>query len=221
MWRGWTIAYLRRKPKFVGYRIRRNKTKFVGHPIHAEKNAIPFLELFKLYRDYLIHQYALLNHRTNWFIGINAFLFATYGFTLQKRLEVMRSPLRMPDDFQSILTSVDNFRMIISLFGAALSFLAYFLLRAAIKPISDLRKLFDDLAKQIGEADNAAEEPQMIAHLPHLVGGLRGKTQGPFLTSCIPALLLTTWIAILFLTIDPHLSQQIYAWVLKALRLAA
>jgi hypothetical protein len=210
----WTIAVRRRQPEAPA----RAKPQFDGYPIRVDKESpVSFKDIFDLYRHYLIHQYDLLNHRTNWFIGINAFLLTTYGFTIQKKLEVTRSIARVPDGFPDALISANNFLIIISLFGAALSVLAFLLLRAAIWPIDDLHKLFNKFAEQFGEAESGAGEPRTVAYMPYIVGGLSDKTYGPTFTMCIPALLLATWLAISVLTIDPHLLPEIRAWVLKAL----
>jgi hypothetical protein len=48
-------------------------------------NDIPIYELF---RDYVKHQDSLINNRLSWLLTIHGFLYATYGFTIQKKLEV-------------------------------------------------------------------------------------------------------------------------------------
>jgi hypothetical protein len=50
---------------------------FRGYAVQVKVEALKLTELYQLYRDYVEHQYELLNHRTNWFIGVNAFLLTT------------------------------------------------------------------------------------------------------------------------------------------------
>ena len=155
------------------------------------------------------HQYELLNHRTNWFIGINAFLLTTYGFTIQKKLEVTRSPQRIPDDFLNVMHKADAFLLAISIFGLMLSCLAYPLLQAAIKPIYQLDNLFRELGQQADKISMTAEAPQAKARIPNIIGGLNAKTRGPRLTAAIPALLFFTWLAIILFTTD---FKKLFFW---------
>jgi hypothetical protein len=43
---------------------------------------------YGIYRGYIQHEDTLINHRITWMLTIHGFLYATYGFTLQKLLEI-------------------------------------------------------------------------------------------------------------------------------------
>ena len=45
---------------------------------------LPKLQYFKIFRAYRICEQNLLNHRVTWNLAVQGFLFATYGFSLQK-----------------------------------------------------------------------------------------------------------------------------------------
>lgn len=44
--------------------------------------------LYGNYRNYLQHEDNLINNRISWMLTIHGFLYATYGFTLQKKIEI-------------------------------------------------------------------------------------------------------------------------------------
>src|ERR1051325_2213045 len=50
-----------------------------GLPIHVH---------YKIFRDYIEHEDGLIDKRLLWNINIQGFLFATYGFSVQKLAEV-------------------------------------------------------------------------------------------------------------------------------------
>ena len=63
----------------------------VGNPgavVAARYSTLPIHELYKIFRDYVEHEDTLVNNRLLWNINIQGFLFATYGFTIQKLAEV-------------------------------------------------------------------------------------------------------------------------------------
>jgi hypothetical protein len=48
-------------------------------------------ELYLNYRDYIKHENILINYRTTWLITIQSFLITTFGFSYQKKFEVISS----------------------------------------------------------------------------------------------------------------------------------
>lgn len=50
-----------------------------------------YQELYVLYRDYIKHEDELINARSGWMINIQSFLIATFGFSYQKRFEIITS----------------------------------------------------------------------------------------------------------------------------------
>jgi hypothetical protein len=49
-----------------------------------------WIMVYNLFRDYVKHEDDLINNRLMWILSIHGFLYATYGFTIQKKLEVAR-----------------------------------------------------------------------------------------------------------------------------------
>jgi hypothetical protein len=47
---------------------------------------------YKIFRDYIEHEDGLINNRLLWIINIQGFLFATYGFSVQKLAEIQNPP---------------------------------------------------------------------------------------------------------------------------------
>jgi hypothetical protein len=47
------------------------------------------LDLYETFRSYIRHEDDLTNNRITWMLTIHGFLYASYGFTLQKKLEIL------------------------------------------------------------------------------------------------------------------------------------
>lgn|SRR5208282_1782123 len=110
-------------------------------------------ELYKLYRTYLEHEDNLINYRCNWMYLIQSFLVATYGFTIQKKLEVLghiEKPLHdIPEFLQETLIQIDRFLYVISVVGIIVSCIGLPSVYAAISSIKSLRTsgmIFDVIA---------------------------------------------------------------------------
>lgn len=176
------------------------KQGFDGYQLAVSAASLTFLDLFELYRKYIIHQYDLLNHRTNWFVAGNAFAFATYGFTIQKKLEVASKVHPWTGDFFGAAHAIDWFLIILCLFGIGFSILGYQLLKAAADPIYDIHALFKSIAANAEFTPPAPEAKTIVGRLPHVVGGTYDNTKGPFYTTMLPVLVLLAWTGILFTT---------------------
>jgi hypothetical protein len=48
------------------------------------------IKLYEGFREYIKHEDDLIGNRVTWLAQIHGFLYATYGFTLQKKLEIMQ-----------------------------------------------------------------------------------------------------------------------------------
>jgi hypothetical protein len=57
-------------------------------PVPIGKDLAESLLIYKTFREYIRHEDALINNRMTWVFTIHGFLYATYGFTIQKKLEV-------------------------------------------------------------------------------------------------------------------------------------
>jgi hypothetical protein len=47
------------------------------------------LRVYEAFRNYARHEDNLINNRVMWLLSIHGFLYATYGLTLQKKLEII------------------------------------------------------------------------------------------------------------------------------------
>jgi hypothetical protein len=87
-------------------------------------------ELYKILRSYIEHEDYLINFRSNWMYLIQSFLVASYGFTIQKKLEVMSKidkPIsELPEFLKDTLVQTDRFLNIISIVGIWLVLLEYY-----------------------------------------------------------------------------------------------
>jgi hypothetical protein len=57
-------------------------------------------KVYEMFRDYMKNEDNLLNHRLTWLLTIHGFLYATCGFTLQMRVEVVQ---RIASDFKGLV----------------------------------------------------------------------------------------------------------------------
>lgn len=176
--------------------------QFPGYRIAVDNKPISPDQLFDIYRKYIIHQYDLFNHRTNWYVALNAFLFGTYGFTIQKRLDVLVRPDSAAERFANELWSINVFLFAMSALGVALSVLVFKLLRAASAPIKQLQTEFDIMMTAL-----AVEREQSSAdqgRLPYVVGAFdaRFMERGRTLTTLIPCIVGPAWVGIMLFTID-------------------
>jgi hypothetical protein len=62
--------------------------RYGGKRYEGIDSNLPLHQHFKIFRDYIEHEDGLIDKRLLWNINIQGFLFATYGFSLQKLAEV-------------------------------------------------------------------------------------------------------------------------------------
>lgn len=167
-------------------------------------------EVFTAYRSYVQHQYEITNHRTMWFATMQAFLFTTFGFTVQSKLNVLGSAVfsgkteGLSIESASLrlgfVRNIDIFLIFLCLIGGFIAVIVYYLLDSAREPIAALAEkwetiIFDgkqpndlttDLKNSLKEAD---------FHFPLLVGGHSQKaaTWGRALTLSFPGLIGISW----------------------------
>jgi hypothetical protein len=118
------------------------------------QNDIPIYELF---RDYVKHEDELINNRLSWLLTIHGFLYATYGFTIQKKLEVAQ---HMADVLQGksseyvncyvslgnlgiTIAQVEFFLIFLVLIGFFISVVGLLSIRAATLASHNLNNIFD------------------------------------------------------------------------------
>jgi hypothetical protein len=134
-------------------------------------------ELYLLYRDYIKHENVLINYRTTWLITIQAFLITTFGFSYQKRFEVISSIIRDENNkiidiqgnlpiLQDTLHQYGLFIIFLSVIGIATSFFAFLSINAAIRSIKAVRDKWHHISGYISSINYT-----IIGHLPTITGG--------------------------------------------------
>lgn len=117
------------------------------------------MDVYEIFRSYVRHEDNLINNRMTWMLSIHGFLYASYGLTIQKKMEVYEkiqtgyltrgdtSPnafenyLRTGDLWFAILQG-DVFIVLISLVGIVISFYAFISIRAAKLSIKSIEEIF-------------------------------------------------------------------------------
>jgi hypothetical protein len=98
----------------------------------SEESLDRYIRFYELFRSYVRHEDNLINNRLTWILTIHGFLYATYGFTLQKELEVigaLRSPAA-PFICYSLFQA-QMFLLCIAVVGLSISFFGWRSIRAA------------------------------------------------------------------------------------------
>jgi hypothetical protein len=89
---------------------------------------------YKIFRDYIEHEDALIHNRLSWNFTIQAFLFATYGICLQKLLT--SDPHQEDEGIRTLLTKLTYYLIpLVGVLVAALSFLGTWAARQAIRQL--------------------------------------------------------------------------------------
>src|SRR5713226_5962825 len=122
---------------------------------------------YKLFREYVEHEDGLINNRLLWNINIQGFLFATYGFSVQKLAEIQAHI--GPETIGA--NAMYWFMGVLPVFGAVISYFSYKGVVAAQYAIDTLNRRW----KGIMDAD---ENKDYKAMLPELIGGGDKKAHG-------------------------------------------
>jgi hypothetical protein len=142
---------------------------------------------YKIFRDYVEHEDGLINNRLMWNITIQGFLFATYGFSVQKLAEVQAS-----NGTESIGgTGVFALRWLIIILPILGSFVSYYSwrgVRAAQKAIGRLEDTWTTITK-----------PPDGPRLPGLTGGgdEANHTEGFLAPKVFPWIFVVAWVLLL------------------------
>lgn len=148
-------------------------------------------KLFELYRDYLKHEDNLVNHRLTWLVSVQSFLIATFGFSYQKKFEVISQAI-----LDSKLSALENtiflydwFLFFLVLIGLGTSFSAWRSVSAAVRAINRLK---------LGWKKIIGSQPQHY-HLPDITGGgdEKASDDGVRLSLGLPRFFLFFWLVIL------------------------
>ena len=135
---------------------------------------------FKIFRDYIEHEDELVNQRLLWNINIQGFLFASYGFSVQKLAEVQVTQKLAEAQAHLVLTPETTgitalrwFMVILPLFGIFISVLSFKGVRAAQYAI---RRLSRDWEKAVNERLLFPLDDPL---LPGMIGGGYKKGENP------------------------------------------
>jgi hypothetical protein len=170
---------------------------------------------YQVFREYLQHEDGLANNRLSWMLSIHGFLYASYAFTIQTKLQVAQrinfdllthSPGAdseghagsNPVSFLiASIWQVDSVIFLICLVGFFISLVALVSIRAAGKANETILKVFE---KQFGvQSAFGAPETVLVANkliLPTIAGGgdRQNIPRGFLSAAWIPVFLMTGWV---------------------------
>jgi len=154
-------------------------------------------QLYAELRDYVKHEDSLINHRTTWLMTVQAFLIATFGFSYQKRFEVL-SHARLENAVASLsdlIWQFDVFLIILSVVGIGTSATARRSVTAAVEAIESVDECWNKLKASGGWRRSCDEEP-MLSYLPDITGGgnKAASRKGIGLSADLPLFFLILWI---------------------------
>jgi len=124
--------------------------------VHDDVN----IKIYEVFRDYIKHEDNLINNRLTWILTIHGFLYATYGLTMQKKMEIAQkiaSDLTTPaaprsyNDYSQIaglchtLWLSDRFLICISIIGLVISICGSTSIIAAVFASGRITTIFQDL----------------------------------------------------------------------------
>jgi hypothetical protein len=104
-------------------------------------------EIYLIYRDYIKHEDDLINQRITWLIGIQSFLIASFGFSYQKKFDVisgalLKNPLCKDITLKALKSTLENYNLFLESFcviGFMTSLVALISVHAANISLRNLR----------------------------------------------------------------------------------
>jgi len=153
-------------------------------------STLPIQEHYKIFRDYVEHEDNLINNRLMWNITIQGFLFATYGFAVEKLVE---SPIN-----ENRLFALRGLIVVLPLFGIGISLVSFMGVVAAQSAIKNLVTQWNEIHQTNGQ------------QLPYLIGGgvpdgdksgkeaTQAHRRGFWAPLCFPWIFVAAWAALLF-----------------------
>lgn len=161
------------------------------------------------FRDYVVHEDDLINQRTTWMITVQSFIVATFGFGVQKKLEVASglATLRLfcssekVDQLKSIPIATGQLDTL--LYGLCLlgGVIAYFTLRSVNAAASAIEHLKADWDRAVREFLRSGRGDE-LKFLPGLTGGgsSLAASEGFQLPTWLPLIFVWGWV-VAFLTL--------------------
>jgi hypothetical protein len=143
---------------------------------HPGPASLSYEAHYKLFRDYIEHEDSLINERLLWIINIQGFLFATYGFSVQKLADVQALPHAKELAGAKALYWLI---LILPILGVAISFYSLKGVKAAQNAIRQLTADWLEARKQ-----HTGHPPRILSELPKLPviigGGYKGRASGDY-----------------------------------------
>ena len=154
--------------------------------------------VYRIFREYLQHEDHLINHRTTWLITIQSFLWATFGFSYQKKYEVLERITNTTvgvKDFSQQTKEFDLSMIILIVVGFLTAFLAIFSIWAAANAILHLAKEWE------GSKMNNPD----VQYLPVITGGgyPTARKYGILVSKCLPLTFCILWVLTYVLLFTP------------------
>ena len=174
-----------------------------------------WINVYGLFRDYVKHEDGLINNRLLWILTIHGFLYATYGFTVQKKLEVAHELANDTSGFSHhaflcylqganlavAIAQIELFIVCIGLVGLCISFIGLISIRAAGTAQNSIRDIFNFQFNTFNRQQDNSQHTFLIGTegrqiiVPSITGGGVPGAHGSGLISpvFIPVILLISW----------------------------
>lgn len=124
----------------------------VGRADHENAN-----NMYKAYRDYIVHEDDLVNQRTTWSVTIEAFVIGIFGLTYQKKMEGLITFFGLDDKrtgfsinkMKEVVDVFDEFLIIIAVFGIGIALISGVAVYAAQHAIQKLGERWEDQCSKL------------------------------------------------------------------------
>jgi hypothetical protein len=162
------------------------------------------LALYGAFRDYVKHEDDLINHRLNWNFTIQGFLFAAYGFCMQKVADVRTAllPHSSEPNFPNAaaigsIRELQALMIVICLVGFAVSVFVWIGVKAAQIALKEIEEKWCAEHPEYNRAATKTHGPD----LPGIIGGgsRSAHNWGHLAPIALPASFGTAWGILLYL----------------------
>lgn len=163
-----------------------------------------YIRVFGVYREYVKHQYELLNHRTNWYILVQSLLFASCAMLAQASAAILEKAVERHESAQTLLSYIQATSLVLSCVGIYTSVIAWLGINAAGNPIGQLQNQWRRVLAEDPELQGAKNA------MPHmLVGGDSdgNRARGVRFAKFVPVGLGLAWVLVLGWGLKGHFSQ--------------
>jgi hypothetical protein len=196
------------------------------------------ISIYGVFRDYVKHEDGLINYRLTWLLTINGFLYATYGLTIHKKLEVAQKIADVMREHPNLdfecyvrggslaisIAQIELFLLGIIFVGIIISTLGLVSIVAAQRAAVSVRNLFHGQYKSIMTSMYGAEFLFVLGNtnaeyivVPSIVGGGKKRLDfhGFLSPVAIPIILIVSWIfaaaySVYYITINQDFAEHIF-----------